>query len=275
MTQRPSLWRQFYNSVFRHRFDDTPRNRLLQITSNVFLHLHPATIRRHGLRLRYTWGMGGLSFLMFLVTVVTGVILMFYYRPTAAHAYIDMKNLQHEIPFGMIQRNMHRWGAHAMVILVWFHMLRVFLSGSYKAPREFNWGVGVILLTLTMLLSFTGYLLPWDQLARWAITVGTNMAAATPFLGHQGPGAGLTGVTEHNDLRALLLGGPQVGDPAILRFYVLHCIFLPMIAAILMIVHFWRVRKDGGISGPPHVEQEPRPGRAPARSHGFRPKGGG
>jgi len=245
------LGRQLVDSILRHRFDDSARNRMLQLTSNVFLHLHPVTVRRHGLRLRFTWGMGGLTFLMFLVTVVTGVVLMFYYRPTAAHAYIDMKNLQHEIPFGMFQRNMHRWAAHAMVILVWLHMLRVFLSGSYKPPREFNWGIGVALLVLTMLLSFTGYLLPWDQLARWAITVGTNMAAATPWLGHQGPGAGLTGVTEATDLRALLLGGPQVGDPAILRFYVLHCVALPFLAGVLMAVHFWRVRKDGGISGPP------------------------
>ncbi len=248
---REGLARQIWRSVFRHRFEDLPRNRMLQITSSVFLHLHPATVRRHGLRLRFTWGMGGLSFLTFLVTVVTGVVLMFYYRPTAQWAYIDMKNLQHEIPFGMIQRNMHRWAAHAMVILVWLHMLRVFLSGSYKAPREFNWVVGVALLVLTMLLSFTGYLLPWDQLARWAITVGTNMAAAAPFLGHQGPGASLTGVTERTDLRALLLGGPQVGDPAILRFYVLHCVALPLLAVLLMAVHFWRIRKDGGISGPP------------------------
>ena len=245
-----SALRHVYHSVFRHSFDDRPRNRLLQITTNVFLHLHPAATKRHGLRARYTWGMGGLTFLMFIVTVVTGVVLMFYYRPTEAHAYIDMKNLEHEIPFGMIMRNMHRWAAHAMVITVWLHMLRVFLSGSYKPPREFNWVVGVVLLTLTMLLSFTGYLLPWDQLAMWAVTVGTNMAAATPFLGHEGPGAQLTGVTGDNDIRALLLGAPNVGDPTILRFYVLHCIFLPLIAGVLMMVHFWRVRKDGGISGP-------------------------
>jgi len=245
------IWRQLVRSIFRHRYEDTPRNRMLQITSNVFLHLHPPTVARHGLRLRYTWAMGGLSFLTYLVTVVTGVWLMFYYRPTAEHAYIDMKNLEHEIPFGMLMRNMHRWAAHAMVIVVWIHMLRVFLAGAYKSPREFNWAVGVVLLTLTMLLSFTGYLLPWDQLARWAVTVGTNMAAATPFLGHQGPGAELTGVTDRTDFRALLLGGPQVGGAAILRFYVLHCIFLPIVITVLMIVHFWRVRKDGGISGPP------------------------
>ena len=246
------MWAQLYESTCRHPFDDRPRNRMLLITTNVFLHLHPVQVRRHGLSARYTWGMGGLTFLMFLVKVVTGVILMFYYRPSELYAYLDMKNLEHEIPFGMIMRNMHRWAAHAMVITVWLHMLRVFLSGSYKPPREFNWMVGVWLLTLTLLLSFTGYLLPWDQLAIWAVTVGTNMAAATPFFGHQGPGAELTGVTDRTDIRALLLGGPNVGDATILRFYVLHCIFLPILAAVLMIVHFWRVRKDGGISGPSH-----------------------
>ena len=253
---RPGLWRHVYASIFRHRFDDTRRNRMLQITSNSFLHLHPTTTRRHGLRLRFTWGMGGVSFLVFLVTLVTGVVLMFYYRPTALFAYLDMKNLEHEVPFGMIMRNMHRWAGHAMVITVWLHMLRVFLSGSYKSPREFNWFVGVWLLTFTLLLSFTGYLLPWDQLAQWAVTVGTNMAAAAPFLGHEGPGAGLTGVTDRTDIRALLLGGPQVGDPAILRFYVLHCVFLPLILSVLLVVHFWRVRKDGGISGPPEPVEE-------------------
>ena len=254
-TPPPGFWRQLYDSVFRHSYDDSRRNRLLQITTNVFLHLHPPTVRRHGLRMRYSWGMGGLTFLMFIVTVVTGVILMFYYRPTAAHAYLDMKNLEFEIPFGMIQRNMHRWGAHAMVIMVWLHMLRVFLSGSYKPPREFNWGVGVVLLTLTLLLSFTGYLLPWDQLAQWAVTVGTNMAAVAPFIGHEGPGASLTGVTDRTDLRALLLGGPRVGDPAILRFYVLHCIFLPLLLCGFLAIHFWRVRKDG-FSGPPEPDEE-------------------
>jgi quinol-cytochrome oxidoreductase complex cytochrome b subunit len=247
---RPGFWRQLHQSIFRHSWLDTPRNRMLAVTSNVLLHLHPVNVRRHGLRMRFTWGMGGLSALAFTVTIVTGVVLMFYYRPTAAHAYLDMQNLEHEIPFGMFQRNMHRWSAHAMVIMVWLHMLRVFLSGSYKKPREFNWSVGVVLLTLTMLLSFTGYLLPWDQLAMWAVTVGTNMAAATPLIGHQGPGASLTGVTESTDLRALLLGGPDVGDPAILRFYVLHCVFLPLILSVGLVVHFWRIRKDGGISGP-------------------------
>jgi quinol-cytochrome oxidoreductase complex cytochrome b subunit len=153
-------------------------------------------------------------------------------------------------------REVHRWGAHAMVITVWIHMFRVFMTGSYKPPREFNWVIGVILLVLTLLLSFTGYLLPWDQLAIWAITVGSNMAAATPLVGIEGPGTGLLKigdiplVTSTNDARFALLGGRFVGAGALLRFYVLHCVGIPLVAAFLMAVHFWRVRKDGGISGP-------------------------
>ena len=146
--------------------------------------------------------------------------------------------------------NLHRWAAHAMVILVMMHMLRVFLTSSYKPPREFNWVIGVMLLVLTLLLSFTGYLLPWDQLAFWAVTVGTRMGGATPFVGAEGPFHALLGIRPDNDVRYLLLGDTVVGENALLRFYVLHCILLPLAATVLMFVHFWRVRKDGGISHP-------------------------
>src|SRR5438445_454778 len=181
---------QVWQSIFRHGYDDTPRNRILMVSGNVWLHLHPSKVRRHATRLRFTWCMGGITFLLYLVTVVTGIYLMFYYRPTAEYAYADMKYLEYDMPFGMLMRNMHRWAAHGMVIAVWLHMFRVFLTGSYKPPREFNWVVGVLLLVLTLLLSFTGYLLPWDQLSIWAVTVGSNMGRATPILGHEGPGHG-------------------------------------------------------------------------------------
>ena len=239
-----------WKSIFRHDYKDTERNRYLQILSNIWLHLHPTKIARHAVEVKYTWGMGGISFFIFLVLTVTGVVLMFYYRPTDQYAYHDMKYLMNDVPFGAFIRNMHRWGAHAMVITVWLHMLRVFMTGSYKPPREFNWIVGVVLLVLTLLLSFTGYLLPWDQLAIWAVTVGTNMARATPLLGHEGPLGPQIGMKADNDVRFLLLGGTQVGPPALLRFYVLHCVFLPVAIGLFMIVHFWRIRKDGGISGP-------------------------
>jgi quinol-cytochrome oxidoreductase complex cytochrome b subunit len=239
-----------WKSMFRHEYQDTYRNRVLQVSSNVFLHLHPTKIRRHALRLRFTWCMGGITFLLFLILTVTGIILMFYYRPTGEYAYHDMKYLQFDVPFGMIMRNMHRWGAHAMVISVWLHMFRVFMTGSYKPPREFNWVIGVNLLVFTLMLSFTGYLLPWDQLSIWAVTVGTNMGRATPLIGHEGPFAELVGVDARYDARALLTAGRLVSAATLLRFYVLHCILFPVVAAVLMIVHFWRGRKDGGISGP-------------------------
>jgi quinol-cytochrome oxidoreductase complex cytochrome b subunit len=194
--------------------------------------------------------MGGITAFLFVVLTLTGILLMFYYRPTVDQAFWDMKDLEHIVRFGVLLRNMHRWAAHLMVITVMLHMFRVFMTGSYKSPREFNWVIGVLLLVLTLLLSFTGYLLPWDQLGFWAITVGTNMARATPLVGNEGPFAELLGTTAYNDVRFALLGGSQVGSNALLRAYVWHCIGIPIIVILLMAVHFWRVRKDGGISGP-------------------------
>ena len=246
---------QIWKSIFRVGVPNTNRKRVLAVLGSLILHLHPVKVRRSGVRMSYTWCMGGTSFFLFLVETVTGLLLMFYYRPTIEYAYPDIMDLREQAPFG-IMREMHRWGAHAMVIAVWLHMFRVFMTGSYKPPREFNWSIGVIMLVLTLLLSFTGYLLPWDQLAIWAITVGSNMARATPFLGHEGPGAQLLALGDvklihaADDARFALLGGTFVGEGALLRFYVLHCVGLPLGIAVLMAVHFWRVRKDGGISGP-------------------------
>ena len=246
---------QIWKSIFRHPAPYDRRNRVVVMLTNFFLHLHPVSVKQQGIALSYTWCMGGITFFLFLVETITGVLLMFYYRPTLEWAYQDILALRDVTTLG-IMREIHRWGAHAMVITVWLHMLRVFLTGSYKPPREFNWNVGVILLVLTLLLSFTGYLLPWDQLAIWAITVGTNMARATPLMGHEGPGAAfiqlgdVSLVTAGSDVRFGLLGSKTVGAATLLRFYVLHCIAVPLGAGLLIAVHFWRVRKDGGISGP-------------------------
>ena len=241
---------EIWRSVFRHGYSDTPRNRVLQIISNIWLHLHPAKVREHGTKIRFTWCMGGITFFIFLFETITGILLMFYYVPDVNRAYADIVDLMYVVPFGRFLRNSHRWGAHAMVITVSIHMLRVFLTGSYKPPRQFNWVVGVVLLVLTFLLSFTGYLLPWDQLGYWAITVGTNMARATPLLGHEGPFSYILGMKANNDIRFALLGGTMIDAPAVLGAYVWHCVGIPVVAAALMMVHFWRVRKDGGISGP-------------------------
>ena len=246
---------QIWKSIFRHKYPDNSRDQALAVLSNVFLHLHPIKVRKSGVRMSFTWCMGGLTFFLFLVETITGVLLMFYYRPVVEYAYNDIKALRDHVPIG-IMRELHRWGAHLMVITVWLHMLRVFLTGSYKPPREFNWNIGVLLLLFTMLLSFTGYLLPDDQLGFWAVTVGTNMARATPILGHEGPFGPELGFTAFNDVRFALLGGSVVDANALLRAYIWHCIAIPILASVLMIVHFWRVRKDGAISGPAPVMLE-------------------
>jgi quinol-cytochrome oxidoreductase complex cytochrome b subunit len=224
-----------YKSVFRHSWPDSARTRSLATMSNVFLHLHPTTIRRASLKVTYTFCLGGLSFFFFLVLTVSGVLLMFYYVPSVTEAYQNIKDLQTVVFAGQFLRNMHRWGAHAMVIVVFLHMCRVFYTRAYRPPREFNWVVGVLLLVLTFLLSFSGYLLPWDQLSFWAVTVGTNIAKATPFVGPEA--------------QFLLIGGYEIGQNALIRFYTLHVIALPLAAAVLIAVHFWRVRKDGFSGG--------------------------
>src|SRR5918995_1394577 len=191
-------------SIFRKGYTDSPRNRSYVIMNSLIYHLHPVKVKRHAVKVSYTLCLGGLSFFLFLLLTVTGIFLMFFYRPTTAQAWADIETLETSITFGLLIRNMHRWGAHLMVLSVFLHMSRVFYHGAYKPPREFNWVIGVILLTLTLLLSFTGYLLPWDQLALWAVTVGTNMAGFVPVIGDQ--------------VKFALLAGVEVGAPTLLRF---------------------------------------------------------
>ena len=223
-------------SIVRHGFPDSNRNRSLMVFSNLFLHIHPVKVRVRALAFARTYYLGGLSAACFFILIITGLFLMFYYRPAVPEAYEDMKDLEFVVSSGIFLRNLHRWSAHAMVALVFLHLVRVFFDGAYRPPREFNWVIGVVLLVLTLLLSFTGYLLPWDQLAYWGITVGANMANAVPLLGPE--------------IRFLLLGGNEIGPPTLIRFYVLHCVALPLFLTVLLAVHIWRVRKDGGLHLP-------------------------
>ena len=223
-------WRSFV----RHGWPDNPLDRSLIMTSNLFFHLHPVKISRASLRPSYSFGLGVISIILFGFLAVSGTLLMFYYVPSVERAYTNIVELQTEIGFGQLMRNAHRWAAHLMVVAVILHMLRVFYTGAYKPPREFNWVVGVVLLILTLSASFTGYLLPWDQLSYWAITVGTNIAGYTPVLGTQ--------------IQALLLGGPEVGQEALTRFYALHVMGVPGLMLAVMSLHLWRVRKDGGLA---------------------------
>ena len=225
-------------SIIRHGFPDTNRNRSLAVFSNFFLHIHPVKVRTEAMKFTRTWYLGGLSAITFGILVVTGVLLMFYYHPSVPRAYEDKKDLEFVVSAGVFLRNLHRWAAHAMVALVFLHMVRVFFAGAYRPPREFNWVLGVVLFLTTILLSYTGYLLPWDQLAYWGVTVGTNMSRAVPVVGDQ--------------ISFLLLGGNQVDENTLVRFYVLHCVVLPLAAVLGIALHMWRVRKDGGIYVPPN-----------------------
>ncbi|MGC9950184.1 MAG: cytochrome b N-terminal domain-containing protein [Bryobacteraceae bacterium] len=223
------VWR----SVFRGGSGASNLRRAMAIQQNVFLHLASVKARTRALQFSVTWYLGTLSFGTFMILVVTGILLMLYYHPSVPQAYADMKDLQFVVSAGVFLRNLHRWSAHTMVMLVFAHMFKVFYRGAYRKPREFNWVVGVVLLIVTLLLSYTGYLLPWDQLAYWAITVGSNIMSAVPVLGQK--------------IRFLMLGGNTVNANALLRFYVLHCVILPLAAILFIAVHFWRIRKDGGL----------------------------
>jgi quinol-cytochrome oxidoreductase complex cytochrome b subunit len=225
-----------WRSLFRQPYPTTSRTRALAVMNNVFLHLHPVRVKRHAVRYTYTFCLGGISFFLFLALTVTGIYLMFFYVPSVALAYQNIQEMETSVAFGELVRNMHRWAAHLMVLTVFLHMIRVFYHGAYKPPREFNWVIGTLLLFSTLWLSFTGYLLPWDQIAFWAITVGSQMATYAPLI--------------NSESSFLLLGGIEVGQGTLIRFYVMHVIAFPLIAAILLVVHFWRIRKDGGISGP-------------------------
>jgi len=231
-----------WKSIFRRDPALTNRTRSLAVFGNFFLHALPVKVRQQSLRVRATYYLGSLTFFFFVVLTITGILLMLYYHPAVPQAYRDMKDLRFVVSNGVFLRNLHRFAAHAMVVAVFWHMFHVFYRGGYRPPREFNWVVGVGLLLVTLFLSYTGYLLPWDQLAFWAITVGTNIISAMPVLG--------------KSVRFLLLGGNLVGENALLRFYVLHCVILPLIAVVLIGVHFWRVQKDGGLSLQENVREE-------------------
>ncbi len=266
--QAPEVWdnlnprvlgHNVYKSIYRTTaFPKTERERSEAFFNSFLLHIQPAKIEKHALRFTYTFGLGLLSLYLFALLTVSGLLLMFVYVPSTEQAYSRMLDLHSSVSFGGILRGMHFWSANAMIAVVFFHMCRVFYTGAYKAPREFNWVIGVILMVLTLVLGFTGYLLPWDQLAFWAITVGAGIAGKAnwipdhinPLLTAAHVPAGAQ-VPPLGDLtRWGLLGADTVGQEALIRFYVLHVAILPVIMFTFILYHMWRIRKDGGISSP-------------------------
>ncbi|NNF56456.1 MAG: DUF4405 domain-containing protein [Acidimicrobiales bacterium] len=235
-------------SIFRIPDRVTERDKAAGHWASFLLHIYPVKVRRIELTFNYSAFLGVASLVLFGSLLVSGIYLMFFYVPSPASAYGNIQAIQTEVPFGQYIRNVHRWSAHLMVIAVAAHMARVFYRGAYKSPKEFNWVIGVLLLVVTLLLSFTGYLLPWDQLAYWAVTVGTAMASYVPLVGDQ--------------VKELLLGGPSVGSATLVRFYVLHVAVLPLALVGLVTIHLWRWRKDSMLTLDPDkgTVKDVRPG---------------
>jgi ubiquinol-cytochrome c reductase cytochrome b subunit len=193
-----------------------------------------------------TYYLGGITLFLFGIQVVTGTLLALYYKPTPDNAYDSVKYITSVVDFGWLIRSIHHWGANLMIITLVLHLLRIFSQAAYKYPRELTWFVGVLLLAVTIGFGFTGYLLPWDQRAFWATTVGTEIAAAVPFVG--------------DALLSLLRGGADVTDATLSRFFGMHVLVLPLMLGLLVAVHLTIVHQLG-LASPKHPEPRPeRPG---------------
>ena len=241
-----SLPRRVVESIQRDDFPlNDDRSRMKAVMNNLVLHMHPSKVALPTLKFTYTWGLGGLAILLMMILATTGVMLMFVYTPTPESAYNDMLRLQTEIRFGQLIRNLHHWSGNLMLVTAFLHLLRVFYTGGFRPPREFNWVLGISLLLLVVGANFTGYLLPWDQLAFWAVTVGTSLLDYVPVVGPA--------------ISRLVLGGPEVGAATLTNFYGLHVAIIPLTMFGLISFHIWRVRKDT-LSIPRNLD-EPRPSR--------------
>lgn len=213
----------------------------VHVTSFLF-HIRPKFYKKASTFFTHTWRLGFFTVFFFAIEVITGVILMIYYTPSPQEAYNSILHLTSNVPFGKLTRDLHRLGAEGMVIFTALHMLRTFLTGSYKKERSFTWLTGVVLLGVVLFLSFSGYLLPWDQLAYWAVTIGTSMAEAAPLLG--------------NEVNLLLRGTPDIGAGGLLRFYLLHVALLPFVGLLMLSIHYYKVSREHGISLPAKYEED-------------------
>lgn len=220
---------------------EKPNPRYKAQVSSFMLHLRPKYYQRASTWFTHTWRLGWFSLYFFVVETITGIVLMLFYAPTPERAYGDMLSILGNVPYGKFMRDLHRLGAEGMVAAVVLHMVRVFFTASYKGPRKFTWFTGSILLVVTLFLSFSGYLLPWDQLAYWAVTIGTSMAEAAPFIG--------------TEVNLLLRGAIDIWAGGLMRFYLLHVLLLPLVAIILISLHYYKVARTHSISLPAHIEE--------------------
>ena len=208
---------------------------------NILLHFHPAKISESALRFNRTFGLGGMAALLIVIQIITGILLRFYYVPSPAEAYDSVIFLKHEVLFGQFIRNIHYWSGVFLLLIAFLHFLRVFFTGAYRDARMINWLFGLFILLLIIFANFTGYLLPWDQLAYWAITVSTNIIGYLPLIGES--------------LRNAIIGGKELNAGTLQAFFTFHTALIPFLLLALVIYHFWRVRKAGGVLLPESIEK--------------------
>jgi quinol-cytochrome oxidoreductase complex cytochrome b subunit len=206
------------------------------VFNHLLLHFRPVRLKEPTLRYTHTFGLGGMSLVLVLLLASTGVLLMFAYEPTPETAYRSIVTLQQEILFGKLVRNVHHWSANLLIVIAFLHLLRVYFTGAYHGVRQFNWVLGSALLLAVLASNFTGYLLPWDQLSYWAITICTGMLGYVPWIGAW--------------LQLAARGGPEIGSATLINFYTFHTTLLPVLLILLLAFHFWRVRKAKGVVVP-------------------------
>lgn len=210
--------------------------------SNLILHLHPVRVPGESIRFSHTFGLGGMAALLIVLQVFTGFLLRFQYSPSVDNAYNSLEYLQNHTFFGQLIRNAHHWSGQLLVVIVFLHLARTVMMNAYFPPRRSNWLIGLALFILVLLMNFTGYLLPWDQLSYWAVTVVSSMLDYIPFIG--------------SPLKYQILGGHNVGQNTLLNFYNFHTGILPAVLVLLMAYHFWKVRKAGGVILPANDEKQ-------------------
>jgi ubiquinol-cytochrome c reductase cytochrome b subunit len=220
---------------------EKPNPRYKVHTTSFIFHIRPRYYELGSTIFTHTFRLGFFTAFFFFLELFTGLILMVYYTPSPDKAYQSILLLLSNVPFGKLLRDLHRIGAEGMVIFTFLHMLRTYFTGSYKKERSFTWLTGVVLLGLTLLLSFSGYLLTWDQLAYWAVTVGTSMVQAAPLLGTQA--------------NLVLRGAPDIGANGLLRFYLLHVVLTPLAVIWVISIHYYKVSREHGISLPASIEE--------------------
>ena len=207
------------------------------------LHFRPGSVPQRTLGISLTWGLGGIATVLVFLLFAGGLMLKFAYEPSPARAYESIVFLNEQVPFGQLVRNIHRWSANGLLFVVFLHFLRVFYTSAFTPPRQFNFVIGLTLLSAVVLSNFTGYLLPWDQLAYWAITISTSMLDYIPAIG---PG-----------LKEWILGGPEPGAKTLVNFYAIHTAVLPMLLLFFIPFHFWRIRKAKGLIIPRSPDEDP------------------